>query len=161
MHAHDCSCFQWRHRRFMWICNLPQQVVHIHKNFFLKKERNIKHSARVFLWTASRVGFSNSQVWENRLSWNYITSPLTKLEGCQWRLWGTSSTGLLFLMCSAYTAMSHHASPGSLHTHSPFYCPLGLACISCKVWLYPKIHFNWASGSFSHLLILFLLSQTV
>ena len=31
--------------------------------------------------------FSSSQVWGNRLLWNY-TSPLTKLERCQWQLCG-------------------------------------------------------------------------
>lgn len=62
------------------------QQVHIDKIFLLY----FSHSVHGFLWTASRVGFSNSQVWENGILWNYITSPLTKLERCQRQLWWAS-----------------------------------------------------------------------
>lgn len=66
------------------------QQVHIHK-IFLFFFCFISFIQRMdFCELKAVLIFSSSQVWENRLLWNYITSPLTKLERCQWQLWGTS-----------------------------------------------------------------------
>lgn len=61
---------------------------------------------------------------KNRLLWS-DTSPLTKLEGCHWQLWGATKTFLfsrnflfLFLKCSENPTMSHQTDPGTLHTLS-------------------------------------------
>lgn len=117
------------------------------------------HSVHGILWTASRVGFSNTQVWEkpplvelhNKSSHKTGEMPMAALRD------QLDRAALLFLMCSAYTAMSHHTSPGSLHTISSFFffCPSGLAFISCSAWLNTSTGFKWASGRTTHLLTVY------
>lgn len=74
---------------------------------------------------------------------------------------------LLFLMCSGYTAMSHHTSPARLHTPTSlsfFILSSGFGLYVVQCLTLPQntsISFKWESGRTTHLLILFLLTQTV
>lgn len=71
---------------------------------------------------------------------------------------------LLFLMCSGYTAMRLHTSPGSLHTLCSMFLSSGFGLYIDAVSDFTSKHqhcFKWASGKTTHPLVLFLLTQTV
>lgn len=72
------------------------------------------HSGHGFLWTASRVGFGNREIWENNtLLRNYITGPLTNLERRQRQLWGKAARRSFSSLFNVLWIHSHEPSHAS------------------------------------------------
>lgn len=136
IHVHHCLCLQGRHRIFMQINISLNKFTFtkflFHFNLIIQQ---VDFCELLSCWFLAIIKYEKTGFFvelHNKSSHKTGEMPMAALKG------QPNHASLLFLMCFGYTAMSHHTSPGSLHTLTSISFLWVWPLHPCSVWLYLK-----------------------